>query len=159
MKYSESARIVLSDQEIANPLCSLCPLIRFAHPAGSPMAIYLPSLGCGQSLWIRYYDHFCSASPLHGRRENPQGFDGAGVQRFDAFVDSWGDFRLAGVGHGEHFQLGIEIVDHVQRDGFGGFGFDGGAELQFPMVGGNKVQEVQADIFRGGNECFPFLHR
>ena len=34
MKCSESARIDLSDQEIAKPLSSLCPLICFAHPAG-----------------------------------------------------------------------------------------------------------------------------
>ena len=64
MKCSESARIVLSDQEIAKPLCSLCPLIRFAHPAGTPIAIYLPSLGCGQPFRIGHNDRFHSGSPL-----------------------------------------------------------------------------------------------
>jgi len=69
MNCSETARIVLSDQEIAKPLSSVCPLIRFAHPAGSPMAIYLPSLGCGQSFRIWPNDRFHRASPLSAGAE------------------------------------------------------------------------------------------
>ena len=57
-------------------------------------------------------------------RDFLQGLNGAGVQGFDALMDAWGDFGLAGVGHGEHFQLGVKVVDHVERDGFGGFGFN-----------------------------------
>jgi hypothetical protein len=72
MKCSESARIVLSDQEIAKPLCSLCPLIRFAHPAGSPMAIYLASLGCGQYFWIGYYTVSLRITPPLAQEKSPR---------------------------------------------------------------------------------------
>ena len=66
---------------------------------------------------------------------------------------------MAGVGHREHFEFCVEVVDHVERDGFGGFGFDGGAELQLAVMRGDEVKEVQADILRGGFEGFPVIER
>ena len=66
---------------------------------------------------------------------------------------------MAVVGHGEHFQFGIEVVDHVEGDGFGRLGLDGGSVLEFPVMRGDEVQEVQAHIFRGRLHATPGLER
>ena len=86
-------------------------------------------------------------------------FDRGGVKGFDAFVDARSDFGLAGVGHREHFQFGVEIVDHVEGDGFRRLGLDGRTELKFPVMRGDEVKEVQADIIRSGLDAPPGLER
>jgi hypothetical protein len=50
------------------------------------------------------------------------------------------------VGGGHHFEFGVDVIDVVEDDGFWGFGEDGGTELVFAVVGGDEVEEVEADI-------------
>ena len=83
--------------------------------------------------------------------------DGHGVQSPDFFEDAGGDFVLFVVGTEDHFQAGIEIVDVVEGEGFGGFGLDGGSVLELSVMGGDEVQEMQANVFGGWLQGFPLI--
>lgn len=74
-------------------------------------------------------------------------------------MDPGSDFRLFFVSGGKHFEAGVDVVDEVEESGLRGFGFDRGSILELAMMGSDQVEEVQADVLRGGCERFPFLDR
>lgn len=81
---------------------------------------------------------------IHKNRQGPDGVAGHGAA---AFEDVGGEESGGGVGVGEHFQFGVDIVDVVEEDSFRGAGEDGGAELVFAVMRADEVQEMQADGF------------
>ena len=50
------------------------------------------------------------------------------------------------VGGGDHFHFGVEVVDVVQGEGLGGLRQDGGAVLEFAVMGEDEVREMEADV-------------
>ena len=58
---------------------------------------------------------------------------------------------------GEHFQARIEIVDVMQRHCLRCFRTDRRTKLRFAMMRADQMQQMQPDIFRGGEEVFPRL--
>ena len=69
-----------------------------------------------------------------------------------AFVDSGGDLLRALVGHAEHFKFGIEVVDVVEGKRFRGAGEGRRSELELAVVGGDEVEEVEAEDKDGSVE-------
>lgn len=70
-------------------------------------------------------------------------------------VDAGGEFGGAFVGHAEHLEFGIEVVDVVKGERFGSPRKGGGAEFELAVVGGDEVEEMETDVFAGGLEGEP----
>lgn len=66
-----------------------------------------------------------------------------------------GEFFGGLVAAAEHFEFGVDVVDVVKGDGFGGFGEDRGAEFELAVVGGDEMEEVEADVLAVGVEEGP----
>ena len=89
------------------------------------------------------------------RRDGFEGGDDAGGPGAEAVVDVGGEFFGGGVAAAEHFEFGVDVVDVVEGDGFGGLGEDGGAEFEGAVMGGDEVEEVEADVLGVGVEEGP----
>jgi hypothetical protein len=70
-------------------------------------------------------------------------------------VDVGGDLLGGGVAAAEHLELGVDVINVMKGDGFWGLGEDGGAVFELAVVGGDEVEEVEADVLAGGVEQGP----
>ena len=86
----------------------------------------------GSAIYLHFDDSTPDRKRLHGR----------GVERADALVNAGSDFGLLDVSSRDHFQAGIEIINHVEGDRLGGLGFHRRAVLKFTMMRGNEVEQV-----------------
>ena len=80
------------------------------------------------------------------RRDGFEGGDDAGGPGAEAVVDVGGEFFGGLVAAAEHFEFGVDVVDVVEGDGFGGLGEDGRAEFEGAVMGGDEVEEVSRRV-------------
>ena len=80
----------------------------------------------------------------------------AGVQGPDAVGEVAAEDGGCGLGAGGvdgglgHVELGVEVVEDVDGDGFGGRGDLGGAELELAVVGEDDVVQDDEELFGDG---------
>jgi hypothetical protein len=49
----------------------------------------------------------------------------------------------------KHFKFGVDVIDVMKSDGFGGFGEDRGAKFKLTVMCGDKVEKMQSDVLTG----------